>query len=157
MTQWPITIKGNDNMALENIIKMQMRKKGLSQTDISDALGVKQPSVSKWVRGVGYPTGSNVVSLCKILSISPNTLFSWNGEVMNFKTTLFGLDVDVECTFSPEELMTHDHPGCEAECQLDSITHKESSIEIDDLPDEQTDRIIKEAFMAASQSYMDVY
>ena len=76
---------------------------------------------------------------------------------MNFKTTLFGLDVYVEFTLSPEEPMTHDYPGCEAECQLDSIVHKESSIEIDDLPDEQTDRIIKEAFMAASQSYMDVY
>ena len=79
---------------------------------------------------------------------------------MNFKTTLFGLDVDVECTLSPGEPMTHDYPGCEAdeaECQLDSITHKESSIEIDELPDEQTDRIIKEAFIAASQSYMDIY
>ena len=69
---------------------------------------------------------------------------------MNFKTTFFGLNVEIECTLYPGEPRTHVDPGTEPECELDSIEHKGEFVEIDSLPEEELRRFEREAFQAAA-------
>ena len=66
-----------------------------------------------------------------------------------FKTELFGLEVQVDGYFEDGEDPTHDCPGCEPEYHIDSIIHKGEGFEIDSLPESSIIEIIKSAFDAA--------
>ncbi len=67
----------------------QMRKQqNLTQREPADSLGVSNKTVSKWEYGNGMPELSCMKSICCILKISLNKLFS--GEKLNganYKTT----------------------------------------------------------------------
>lgn len=65
---------------------------------------------------------------------------------MIFKTNLYGLIVDVECTLTRGEPAGQWYEGGADECEIHNITHEGFDIEFDELPDDQTDRIIDEAF-----------
>ncbi len=75
---------------------------------------------------------------------------------MNFKTILFALRVDVECTLYPGEPMTQVDPGTEPECEITLMTHKNCYIEIDELPEEELRRIEREAFQAVCEEANEV-
>ena len=70
-----------------------------------------------------------------------------------FKTELFGLTVEVEGTFEAGEAPSIDCPGCEPEFIIEDIQHKGESLEVDSLPDEVLEAIVKEAFEKYDDDY----
>lgn len=68
----------------------------------------------------------------------------------SFNTELFGLNVEVDGYFEPEEKPTFDCPGSDAEYHIETIEHKGEQLEIDSLPDADLSEIISAAFESAS-------
>ena len=62
-------------MRMKEKIREFREAKGLSQTELADALGVDQTTVSAWERGVAEPTMFNLRRLADILGVSPGELF----------------------------------------------------------------------------------
>ena len=55
----------------------EMRKQqNLTQREFADALGISDKTISKWECGNGLPDLSFMQSICKILKIDLNELFS---------------------------------------------------------------------------------
>jgi transcriptional regulator with XRE-family HTH domain len=48
----------------------------LTQSQIADIMGVKQPQVSNWLNGKRLPTSQNLVKLANILNYYPEELLS---------------------------------------------------------------------------------
>ena len=46
----------------------------LTQVEIADMMGVKQPQVSNWLNGKRIPTSSNLIKLANILTMRPEQL-----------------------------------------------------------------------------------
>jgi transcriptional regulator with XRE-family HTH domain len=46
----------------------------LTQVEIADIMGVKQPQVSNWLNGKRLPTSQNLVKLANILNYYPEEL-----------------------------------------------------------------------------------
>ena len=46
----------------------------LTQAQIADIMGVKQPQVSNWLNGKRIPTAANLVKLAEILKLYPEEL-----------------------------------------------------------------------------------
>lgn len=44
-------------------VKAERERRGMTQLELSQALGVREMSVSRWERGVSEPTGGNLVKL----------------------------------------------------------------------------------------------
>ena len=55
-------------------IKTLREKKGLTQTELAEILGVSSKAISKWERGIAMPDSSIMLLLCDILCISVNEL-----------------------------------------------------------------------------------
>ena len=64
----------------------------------------------------------------------------------SFNTELFGLNVEVDGYFEPEEKPTFDCPGSDAEYHIETIKHKGEEIEIDSLPENILADLEEEAF-----------
>ena len=54
----------------------ERKKKGYTQTDLADKLGISNRTVSKWETGNGFPDVSLLLPLCEELGISVNELLS---------------------------------------------------------------------------------
>lgn len=54
----------------------ERKKKGYTQTDLADKLGICNRTVSKWETGNGFPDVSLLLPLCEELDISVNELLS---------------------------------------------------------------------------------
>ena len=50
-------------------------RKGLSQKELADALGIDQSAVSNWERGLSEPTAFNIRRLADLLGVKPGDLF----------------------------------------------------------------------------------
>ncbi len=72
-----------DQNKIGKFISECRKKKGLTQNNIAQKLGVTDKSVSKWERGICLPDVSLFQELCKILDISLNELFA--GEYLKEK------------------------------------------------------------------------
>jgi transcriptional regulator with XRE-family HTH domain len=48
----------------------------LTQAQIADIMGVKQPQVSNWLKGKRLPTSQNLVKLANILNYYPEELLN---------------------------------------------------------------------------------
>ncbi len=59
-----------------NLIASLRRKKGLTQVELANILGVTDKAVSRWENGLGMPDISILANLCKTLEISISYLFS---------------------------------------------------------------------------------
>lgn len=56
------------------------KAKGISQENLAEVLGVSRQAVSKWETGETAPEMANLLALCKILDVSPNSLMGWEEE-----------------------------------------------------------------------------
>lgn len=54
----------------------ERKKKGYTQADLADKLGISNRTVSKWETGNGFPDVSLLLPLCEELDISVNELLS---------------------------------------------------------------------------------
>lgn len=72
-------------MDLANKLLELRKKKGLSQEEVADQLGVSRQTVSKWETGVSTPDFDKIGPLCELYEISTNELLNINYEVPNYE------------------------------------------------------------------------
>ena len=65
-----------DQILIGKFIADERKKKGYSQVELGDKLGVSNKTISKWETGKGFPDISLLLPLCEELEISVNELLS---------------------------------------------------------------------------------
>lgn len=55
------------------------RTKGMTQTECGEAANISRSTISDIEKGFRLPSGKDVVSLCQVLDITPNDIFSCGG------------------------------------------------------------------------------
>ena len=51
-------------------IKQLREQHGMTQEDLAKRLGVKYPAVSKWERGMAYPSMNTVIKMAELFQVS---------------------------------------------------------------------------------------
>lgn len=72
-----------DQIKIGRFIAECRKKKGLTQMELAERIGVTDRAVSKWENGRSMPDSSIMLELCELLSISVNDLLT--GEVVTMK------------------------------------------------------------------------
>lgn len=72
-----------DQIKIGKFINLRRKNKNITQSALSEMLGVTDRAISKWENGICLPNASIMMDLCKILGITINDLFS--GEVVDMK------------------------------------------------------------------------
>lgn len=62
-------------------IKKARKLRGMSQDELAELVGVSQPSVSEWERGVSNPTMDSLGMVAKVLRVSLEWLGKGEGEI----------------------------------------------------------------------------
>ena len=65
-----------DQILIGKFIAQERKRKGYTQKQLSEKLGISDKTVSKWERGNGFPEVSLLLPLCKDLDITVNELLS---------------------------------------------------------------------------------
>ena len=65
-----------DQILIGKFIAEERKRKGYTQKQLSEKLGISDKTVSKWERGNGFPEVSLLLPLCKELDITVNELLS---------------------------------------------------------------------------------
>lgn len=68
-------------MQLGKVIRTYRKKKGLTQEEVANRLGVTTPAVNKWENGVSYPDITLLAPIARLLDISLDTLLSFREEL----------------------------------------------------------------------------
>lgn len=93
-------------MELKETLAALRRKKGLSQQELAEALGVSRQAVSRWEVGASAPGTDNLLALSKLYGVSLDTLVG-------------GAEPEAAPEAEPEARGTETAPGTqEAEAQL---------------------------------------
>lgn len=58
----------------KDILRKKRKKKGLTQKQLSDTIGVSQNSYSRWETGETYPNFFNIIDLSKALGCTTDEL-----------------------------------------------------------------------------------
>ena len=74
------------NNLIASRIKYYMERKGISQVELAEALGVSQQAVSGWCSGNKMPRMDKIDSICKYFGISRNALMNENSYYENDET-----------------------------------------------------------------------
>ena len=67
-------------MKSENKLNELLKERNLTQQQLADRLGVKQPVVAQWCSSQSNPKASTLVRLARELQISLRMLFRYLGE-----------------------------------------------------------------------------
>ena len=70
-----------DQIRIGKFIAESRKQKNLTQSQLSEKLGITDKAISKWERGIAMPDSSIMLELCDILGITVNELLS--GEKIN--------------------------------------------------------------------------
>lgn len=65
-----------DQILVGRFIAEERKRKGYTQKQLSEKLGISDKTVSKWERGNGFPEVSLLLPLCNELDITVNELLS---------------------------------------------------------------------------------
>ena len=65
-----------DQIKIGKFIGEQRKVHNLTQSELSEKLGITDRAISKWERGICLPDAGLMLDLCKILEISVNELFT---------------------------------------------------------------------------------
>lgn len=55
-------------------LKKEREKRGLTQAQLADRIGVTEKSISKWESGRGQPSYDNMLKICKVYSLDINKI-----------------------------------------------------------------------------------
>lgn len=72
-----------DQIKIGKFIQKKRKEKNLTQSSLSEKLGITDRAVSKWENGLCLPDAGIMPELCNILDVSINDLFS--GETVDMK------------------------------------------------------------------------
>ncbi len=72
-----------DQIKIGKFISLKRKEKNITQSELAEKLNITDRAISKWENGVCLPDAGNMPTLCKILDITINDLFS--GEVVDMK------------------------------------------------------------------------
>jgi transcriptional regulator with XRE-family HTH domain len=76
----------HDGRHFPNELKMFRRKKGLTQQEVADILGlVHRTSVSQWERGIKFPSGDDLLKLSLLYQAPDYELYADYIEIMHPK------------------------------------------------------------------------
>ena len=70
-----------DQIKIGKFISQKRKEKNITQSELSEKLGISDRAISKWENGICLPDIDNMFELCKIFNITINDLFS--GEVVD--------------------------------------------------------------------------
>lgn len=76
-------------MKINEIIRERRTKKGLTQEQVANALGVSAPAVNKWEKGASYPDIVLLPALARLLDTDLNTLLSFQDHLSKNEIALF--------------------------------------------------------------------
>ena len=65
-----------DQIKIGRFIADERKRKGYTQKQLSEKLGISDKTISKWERGNGFPEVSLLLPLCDELEITVNELLS---------------------------------------------------------------------------------
>ncbi|MDY3758792.1 MAG: helix-turn-helix transcriptional regulator, partial [Treponema sp.] len=65
-----------DQIKIGKFIGEQRKMHNITQSELSEKLGITDRAISKWERGICLPDAGLMLDLCKILEISVNELLS---------------------------------------------------------------------------------
>lgn len=105
-------------MKLNEQIRENRKKVGLTQEQVANFLGVSTPAVNKWEKGATYPDVTLLPVLARLLKIDLNTLFSFHEEmteteVKHFTAALMKeLMEDLDKGFEMAMEKTREYPNC---------------------------------------------
>jgi transcriptional regulator with XRE-family HTH domain len=68
-------------MEIGEVIRQYRKKKGLTQEELANRLGVTAPAVNKWEKGHSHPDILLLAPIARLLDISLDTLFSFEKEL----------------------------------------------------------------------------
>jgi len=67
-------------MALPQQIKKSRKKKKITQGELAKMLGKTKNVISNWERGDNKPDADTILSLCRILDTTPNSIMDWEDD-----------------------------------------------------------------------------
>lgn len=76
-------------MKINEIIRQKRLRKGFTQEQVANYLGVSVPAVSKWETGVSYPDIVLLPALARLLDTDLNTLLSFQDNLSEKEVALF--------------------------------------------------------------------
>lgn len=81
--------RGDALMKINEIIRQKRLRKGFTQEQVANYLGVSVPAVSKWETGVSYPDIVLLPALARLLDTDLNTLLSFQDNLSEKEVALF--------------------------------------------------------------------
>lgn len=105
-------------MKINEQIRENRKKAGLTQEQVASYLGVSTPAVNKWEKGVTYPDITLLPVLARLLKIDLNTLFSFHEEMTEAEVKCFIAKLIEECQkdldkgFEVAMEKTKEYPNC---------------------------------------------
>ncbi len=107
-------------MKIGEIIRKYRKEKNLTQEEMANRLGVTAPAVNKWENGNSMPDIALITPICRLLEISPDTLFSFHEELTAEEISLFILELNEKLktepyahVFSWAKKKLEEYPNCE--------------------------------------------
>ena len=107
-------------MQIGKVIRTYRKKKGLTQEEMANRLGVTTPAVNKWENGVSYPDIMLLAPIARLLDISLDTLLSFREELTTEEIQSIVYEVDsmlrekcYEEAFEWAKEKLEQYPNCE--------------------------------------------
>ena len=67
------------NLTMIEVMDLHKKRRKMSDGDLAGILSISSHTIPNW-RASGYIPTWHVISVCKVLDISPNVLFQWGEE-----------------------------------------------------------------------------
>jgi transcriptional regulator with XRE-family HTH domain len=67
-------------MKAENRLNELLKQRNLTQQQLADLMGVKQPMIAKWCKSNSDPKSSTLIKLARVLDVSLKDLMNYLGE-----------------------------------------------------------------------------
>ena len=106
-------------MQIGKVIRICRKKKGMTQEEMANRLGVSTPAVNKWEKGVSQPDIQLLAPIARLLGITLDELLSFHEALSNdeINNIIKELDARLEtdeyvAVFQWAENILHEYPNC---------------------------------------------
>lgn len=106
-------------MQIGKVIRTYRKKKGMTQEEMANRLGVTTPAVNKWENGNSQPDIGLLAPIARLLEISLDTLLSFHEELSTDEINNIIRELDAKLETEPyaevfqwAENLLHEYPNC---------------------------------------------